>query len=85
MDNNKIFIGNSFLCIFRRLPGNSTLYGMYVEKCEVSATYPVGRKYIRKPIPNNRQSLWRDYMYVLPFPDNQANTMKNFVNNPKWQ
>lgn len=64
---------------------NSTLYGMYVEKCEVSATYPVGRKYIRKPIPNNRQSLWRDYMYVLPFPDNQANTMKNFVNNPKWQ
>jgi hypothetical protein len=64
---------------------NQTLYGMYIEKCTPSATYPNGKMYVRKPLPNNRQCLWRDYMYVLPFPDKQANTMQNFVNNQKWQ
>lgn len=64
---------------------NQTLYGMYIEKCTPSATYPNGKMYVRKPIPNNRQCLWKDYMYVLPLPDDQANTMQNFVNNQKWQ
>lgn len=64
---------------------NQTLYGMYIEKCTPSSTYPNGKMYVRKPLPNNRQCLWKDYMYVLPFPDDQANTMKNFVNNQKWQ
>lgn len=64
---------------------NSTLYGMYIEKCTPSAEYPKGRKYERKAIPANRQSTWKDYMYVLPFPDDKANTMLNFVNNQKWQ
>lgn len=62
-----------------------TLYGMYVEKCQPTTTYPLGRKFERRPIPDNRQSTWKDYMYYLPFPDEQANTMKNFVNNTKWQ
>lgn len=64
---------------------SETLYGMYVEKCLPSSEYPLGRKFVRKPIPSNRQCRWRDYMYYLPFPDDQANTMINFVNNPKWQ
>ena len=64
---------------------SQTLYGMYIEKCNVSAEYPEGRKYIRRALPDNRQSIWRDYMYVLPFPDNIANTMTNFKNNQKWQ
>lgn len=62
-----------------------TLYGMYIEKCDVSEEHPEGKKYIRRAIPDNRQSTWRDHMYVLPFPDNIANTMTNFKNNQKWQ
>lgn len=62
-----------------------TLYGMYIEKCAVSAEHPEGKKYIRRALPENRQSVWRDYMYVLPFPDDIANTMTNFKNNQKWQ
>lgn len=61
------------------------LYGMYIEKCTPSEAYPEGKIYTRKMIPNNRQCTWKDHMYLLPFPDAQANTMKNFVNNPKWQ
>ena len=64
---------------------SQTLYGMYIEKCDVSAEYPEGRKYIRRALPDNRQCVWRDYMYVLPFPDKLANTMTNFKNNQKWQ
>ena len=62
-----------------------TLYGMYVEKCSPSAAYPDGKKFVRRAIPSNRQCTWKDYMYVLPLPDSQANTMKDFVNNQKWQ
>lgn len=62
-----------------------TLYGMYIEKCTPSTQYPEGKMYIRRPLPNNRQCTWKDYMYVLPLPDDAANTMKNFVNNQKWQ
>ena len=61
------------------------LYGMYVEKCTATPEHPAGKIYTRRAIPDNRQSLWKDYMYVLPFPDDAANTMKNFVNNQKWQ
>lgn len=64
---------------------NSTLYGMYIESIAKSADYPVGRKYERRPLPNNRQCLWKDYMYVIPFPDSEAYKMKNFVNNQEWR
>lgn len=60
------------------------LYGMYIEKVDKSAEYPNGRKYERRQIPSNRQCVWKDCMYWFPFPDAQANTMKNFVNNEKW-
>ena len=56
------------------------LYGMRIEKTPVSAGYPNGKKYTRTALPNNRQCLWKDYMYFLPFPDNEAYTMKNFEN-----
>lgn len=62
-----------------------TLYGMYIEKCTPSATYPEGRIYTRRALPNNRQCIWKDYMYVLPMPDDAMNTMQLFVNNQKWQ
>lgn len=61
-----------------------TLMGMRVEIVPVSEEYPVGRKYIRKPIPENRQSKWKDEMYYFFFPSSEANKMKNFVNNPSW-
>ena len=61
-----------------------TLYGMRVTKVPVSAEYPVGRMYERKAIPQNRQSIWKDCMYYIPFPNSQAYKMKNFVNNPAW-
>jgi len=57
-----------------------TLYGMYVESIKKSAEYPIGRKFEVRPIPNNRQCVWKDYMYYLPFPDSEAYKLKNFVN-----
>ena len=63
---------------------SQTLYGMYVTKVPVSAEYPAGRKYERRAIPQNRQSMWKDCMYYIPFPDKEAYKMKNFVNNQPW-
>lgn len=64
---------------------SSTLYGMYVESVTKSEEYPAGRKYERRPLPSNRQCVWKDYMYVIPFPDSEAYKMKNFVNNQAWR
>lgn len=61
-----------------------TLTGMYVEKVDVSAEYPRGRRYVRRAIPANRQASWKDEMYYLPFPQEEANKMTNFINNPLW-
>ena len=57
-----------------------TLYGMYVESIKKSDEYPIGRKFEVRPLPNNRQCVWKDYMYYLPFPDSEAYKLKNFVN-----
>ena len=59
---------------------SGTLYGMYVESVAKSAEYPIGRKFEVRPLPNNRQCVWKDYMYYLPFPDTEAYKLKNFVN-----
>ena len=59
---------------------SKTLYGMYVESIKKSGEYPIGRKFEVRPIPNNRQCVWKDYMYYLPFPDTEAYKLKNFVN-----
>ena len=61
-----------------------TLTGMYVEKVAVSGEYPLGRRFERRAIPSNRQANWKDAMYYLPFPVEEMNKMKNFVNNPIW-
>lgn len=58
--------------------------GMRVEKTEVSAEYPNGRKYIRTLLPANRQSVWKDAMYYIAFPTEEANKMSNFINNEIW-
>lgn len=57
-----------------------TLYGMYVESVTKSDEYPIGRKFEVRAIPDNRQCVWRDYMYYIPFPDSEAYKLKNFVN-----
>lgn len=62
-----------------------TLYGMYVEKVPVSEQYPLGRKFERRPLPENRQSTWKDCMYYFPFPDSEAYKLRNFVNNDPWR
>lgn len=61
------------------------LYGMWVEKCDVSAEHPVGRKYERRKLAENRQGIWKDCMYYIPFPDSEARKLKNFVNNEPWR
>lgn len=61
-----------------------TLQGMYIEKTAVTAEYPRGRRYVRRAIPANRQADWKEAMYYLPFPPEEANKMKNFVNNEIW-
>jgi hypothetical protein len=62
----------------------STLYGMVIEKVPVSSTYPTGFKYSRAPIPADRQMVWREAMYYLPFASSDYNKMKNFVTGDKW-
>lgn len=61
-----------------------TLMGIYIEKVPVSEEYPIGRRYVRQPIPGNRQANWKTPMYYLPFPAEEANKMQNFVNNELW-
>ena len=61
------------------------LMGMYVESCPVDADHPVGRKYERRRIPDNRQCVWKDCMYWWPFPDEQADKLTVFKNNERWQ
>ena len=63
---------------------NQTLYGMYIETCPVDADHPNGKRYTRLALPSERQCLWREYMYWIPWPKREVNKMKNFVNNPAW-
>ena len=60
------------------------LHGMHVEKVTVSDDYPNGRKYVRKELPQNRQSAWKDAMNYFFLPSNEANKLANYVNNERW-
>jgi hypothetical protein len=63
---------------------SSTLIGMDIEKVTVSATYPIGFKHTRLPLPQDRQVAWKPQMYYLPFNNADNLKMKNFVPNPVW-
>lgn len=62
------------------------LYGMDIEKVEVSKEYPTGFKYIRQLLPDARQARWHDAMYYFPFATDDYYKMKNFDTslNPVW-
>lgn len=63
------------------------MIGMDIEKLPAGydpAVYPTGFRYLRKPIPADRQSSWKDPMYYLPFDAEDNFKMKNFVPNIVW-
>jgi hypothetical protein len=57
---------------------------MDIEKVPVSITYPKGFKYMRVPLPADRQSMWKDEMYTFPFTTQDNYKMRNFTPNPIW-
>lgn len=63
---------------------SAPIYGMYSEKVAVSSEYPLGVRYERRLLPENRQKKWKDSMYWWPLPSSEANKMTNFVNNEFW-
>jgi hypothetical protein len=60
------------------------LHGMHVEKVKVTPDYPNGRKYVRKELPQNRQSAWKDAMNYFFLPSKEANKLANYKNNERW-
>lgn len=64
--------------------GRNKMYGMYITETAVSGTYPNGRIYERKALPETRQCTWKDCMYYFPFAKEQANKMVLFKNNEIW-
>lgn len=60
------------------------MYGMYVTKVTKNSTYPNGRMYERRLLPETRQCTWKDSMYYFPFAQEQVQTMFNFKNNELW-
>ena len=60
------------------------LFGVDIEKVAVSAQYPTGFRYTRRPLDANRQSRWKDAMYYLPFNTEDNFKMNNFVPNEVW-
>jgi tetratricopeptide (TPR) repeat protein len=64
---------------------STPIMGVEIEKVPVSATYPSGFKYTRRPIPAVRQSAWtKDAMYYVPFTTVDNYKMKSFKPNPLW-
>ncbi len=82
------FEGHYFYDIRRWLDApsamNQVLYGMDIEKVPVSTTYPKGFRYIRLPLPADRQPTWKDAMYTFPFTTEDNYKMRNFTPNPIW-
>jgi hypothetical protein len=62
----------------------STLIANIPRVTTVSPTYPTGYIYSRTPLPADRQPIWEEGMYYLPFLNADALKMKNFVANPVW-
>ena len=62
------------------------LMGMSIKKVPVSSEYPIGFQHMRMPLPADRQSIWKDEMYYLPFYEADYYKMRNFdcSLNPRW-
>ena len=60
----------------------ATLMGMYIESVPVDAVHPNGKRYTRTPI--LFQSNWKPAMNYFFLPKEEANKLKNFVNNEMW-
>lgn len=58
------------------------LMGMFIEKTAVDAVHPNGKAYTRTPI--LFQSNWKSAMNYFFLPNEEANKLKNFVNNEMW-
>ena len=56
--------------------------GMFIEKTAVDAVHPNGKAYTRTPI--LFQSNWKSAMNYFFLPNEEANKLKNFVNNEMW-
>ena len=66
---------------------SSTLYGMDIEKLPTGYSplaYPTGYRYNRVPLPDTRQTKWKNAMYYLPFMVDDIYKMKNFIPNENW-
>jgi starch-binding outer membrane protein, SusD/RagB family len=63
---------------------SSKLIAMLPQKVAVSADYPTGFRYERTELTPDRQPVWEQGMYYLPFLNADALKMKNFVSNPVW-
>lgn len=60
------------------------LMGNIPEKVPVSAAYPTGYRYSRKPLSDDRQSRWYDAKYYLPFMTEDYFKMKAFDPGQVW-
>ena len=62
---------------------SSTLYAIIPQKTS-DPEWPDGFKYLRTPLPADRQPAWEEGMYYLYFLNADALKMKTFVANPVW-
>lgn len=65
---------------------STPIYGIDVEKVEVSEEYPTGFKYKRVELTSDRQPRWYEFMYYLPFHLKDYNNLNVFDTslNPQW-
>ena len=64
---------------------SNPIIGIIPEKVPVSAEYPTGFKYERKPLEDpDRQGVWFDAKYYMPFFSTEYYKMKNFDPYQPW-
>ncbi|GAA4436047.1 RagB/SusD family nutrient uptake outer membrane protein [Ravibacter arvi] len=63
---------------------SATQMGIIPEKVAVSAEYPTGFKYVRRPLSDDRQSRWFDAKYYLPFMSTDYFKFKAFEPGQVW-
>lgn len=63
---------------------SATLMGIIPEKVNASDTYPTGFRYVRRPLPDDRQGRWFDAKYYLPFMSEDYFKMREFDPGQPW-